>query len=110
MVNTRLSYEPLYGKLPGDALHSRIGEEIKPEIIILDSNLSGIDGIKVCRQIRELALEKYIYVLMLTSLRNEAHRELAINTGVDIYMTKPFEVDGLISSLQELSQRQNQPS
>jgi len=58
-----------------------------PDLVILDVLLPGLDGLEVCRRIREQAPTP---VVMLTALGEETDRVLGLELGADDYVTKPF--------------------
>lgn len=60
------------------------------DLIILDILLPGLNGLEVCRQIREMKMQ--VPVLMLTSKAEESDKVLALELGADDYMTKPFGI------------------
>ena len=59
----------------------------KPEIVILDIMLPGIDGIETCRRIREFS---YCPILFLSSRNDDIDKILGLSIGGDDYVTKPF--------------------
>jgi DNA-binding response OmpR family regulator len=59
----------------------------RPDLVILDLMLPGIDGLEVCRRLRETGP---IPVIMLTALGSENDRVLGLEVGADDYVTKPF--------------------
>ncbi|MDF1606262.1 response regulator transcription factor [Nocardioides sp. YIM 152315] len=70
---------------------------LRPDLVTLDLGLPGIDGIEVCRQIREIS---DAYIVMVTARADEIDRLLGLETGADDFMAKPF-------SLKELQARVN---
>lgn len=76
------------------------------DLIILDLALPGIDGIEVCRRIREKP--GYVPVLMLTSRSSEADRVLGLETGADDYVTKPFSIRELLARVRAIFRRSEQ--
>ena len=64
----------------------RIAEQ-QPDLVVLDLMLPGIDGLEVCRRLRE---HWPIPVVMLTALGEETDRVVGFETGADDYVTKPF--------------------
>jgi DNA-binding response OmpR family regulator len=64
----------------------RIAEQ-PPDLVVLDLMLPGIDGLEVCRRLRE---RWPIPVVMLTALGDENDRLVGFETGADDYVTKPF--------------------
>lgn len=65
------------------------------DIILLDITLPGLDGIEVCRRLREQGVRTP--VIMLTSRDEEVDKVLAISLGADDYLTKPFSVRELLA-------------
>lgn len=72
-------------------------------LIILDIMLPGLDGISVCRNIREK--DKQIPILMVTARVEEIDRVLGLELGADDYMTKPFSVRELTARVRALLRR-----
>lgn len=66
----------------------------KPDLVILDLMLPGIDGIEVCRRIRETS---NMPILMLTARDAVEDRVLGLDSGADDYVTKPFDIDELLA-------------
>lgn len=62
-----------------------------PDLIILDLMMPKIDGIEVCRQLKNNALTRKIPVLMLTAKGEMSDKVVGIRAGADDYLTKPFE-------------------
>ena len=64
-------------------------------VLILDWLMPGMDGLEVCRQVRNLLLENYTYIVLLTSLEGKSNYLEAMEAGADDFMTKPFDADQL---------------
>lgn len=60
----------------------------RPDVIVLDLMLPGIDGFEVCRQVREKMPETF--VIMLTAKGQDSDKILGLELGADDYMVKPF--------------------
>src|SRR3954471_5928654 len=60
----------------------------RPDLVVLDLMMPGIDGIEVCRRPRKQLPD--LPVVMLTALGEEADRVLGLEVGADDYVTKPF--------------------
>lgn len=73
------------------------------DIIILDIMLPELDGIEVCRRIRQQQIMTPI--LMLTARSEEIDKVLAIDLGADDYMTKPFSIRELLSRVKARMRR-----
>lgn len=74
----------------------------KPDLVLLDAMLPRLSGFDVCRALRLDGDLKRTPVLMLTALGGEADIDRAFASGVDAYMTKPFDGDRLLGKLAEL--------
>jgi phosphoserine phosphatase RsbU/P len=65
-------------------------------VVVSDWNMPGGDGLEVCRQIRRMEREHYIYfVLLSTNLPTSHNQLLAYDAGVDDFLSKPVDADGL---------------
>ncbi|CAE6499156.1 MAG TPA: DNA-binding response regulator [Nitrosomonas nitrosa] len=74
------------------------------DVVILDLGLPGIDGIDLCRRLRQDAL-RFIPVLMLTARDSLANKLDGFNAGADDYLTKPFDLKELAARVKVLSER-----
>lgn len=87
-------------------LHLAVSQDF--DIIILDLNLPGMDGLEVCRRLRQEA-QKNTPVLMLTA-RDTLDQKLAgFDSGADDYLVKPFALQELGARLAALGRRQRKP-
>ena len=66
-----------------------------PELAILDWMMPGVDGLKVCTNVRTLANGAYTYVIMLSARDNPRDVVAAIRAGADDYVSKPFDPEVL---------------
>ena len=74
----------------------------QPELIILDLNLPGMDGMEVAARLRQ---ESDVYILMLTARTEEADRVAGLRIGADDYLTKPFSPRELVARVQAILRR-----
>ena len=74
-----------------------------PDLIILDLNLPGMDGIEVAARLRQ---ESEVYILMLTARSEEADRVAGLRIGADDYLTKPFSPRELVARVEAILRRQ----
>ena len=65
-------------------------EKERPNLIIVDWMLPGMDGIDLTKKIRKIKSPQRTPIIMLTARDEEADRERAFKAGVDRYITKPF--------------------
>lgn len=75
-----------------------------PDLVVLDLMLPGMNGVEVCRRLRELAP---IPVIMLTARGEEEDRIMGLNLGADDYITKPFSPGELTARVKALLRRAN---
>lgn len=73
------------------------------DLVILDWNLPGLEGIDVCRNYRDSGGEAYI--IMLTGQSSQACKEHGLDTGADDYVTKPFDTRELAARIRALLRR-----
>ncbi|MGQ9599385.1 MAG: response regulator transcription factor [Anaerolineae bacterium] len=74
----------------------------KPDLVVLDLMLPGLDGFEVCRVLRR---ETSIPILMLTARAGEIDRVVGIEVGADDYLTKPFSMRELLARVKALLRR-----
>ncbi len=76
--------------------------EARPDIVVLDLMLPGIDGLEVCRRLR---LQGSLPIVMLTALGGEADRVVGLELGADDYVTKPFSPRELVLRVDSVLRR-----
>lgn len=74
----------------------------KPDLVILDIMLPGIDGFEVCSRIKEDPAISHIPVLILTAKKNSQDIARGQQVGCDAYITKPFKSAKVLDMVQEL--------
>ena len=90
----------------GSSFYAAItGEKEKPQLIVLDVMLPGIDGIELLRRIRANAALKQKPIVMATAKGSEYDRIQGLDLGADYYLTKPFGVMELISCVKAVLRR-----
>lgn len=77
-------------------------ESCDPQLVILDLMLPGMDGLAVCRRIREKHL---VPVIMLTARSEEVDRVLGLEVGADDYIVKPFGIRELLARVRSMLRR-----
>jgi len=75
----------------------------KPDLVILDIMLPGLDGFETCKKIREQ--DQHIPVIMLTAKSQESDKLLGFELGADDYVTKPFSAKELIARVRAVLKR-----
>lgn len=73
-----------------------------PDLIILDIMMPKMNGYKVSRLLKFDKKYKHIPIIMLTARTQEKDRMLGEETGADMYVTKPFEMDDLVNTIRNI--------
>ncbi len=74
----------------------------RPDLVVLDVMLPGLDGIEVCRRLREFT---DAYVIMLTARDEEIDKIVGLSVGADDYLVKPFSPRELIARIRAMLRR-----
>ena len=80
----------------------RLAREAHPDLVVLDLMLPGMDGIEVCRLLRE---ESEVPIVMLTARVEEEDRLAGLDLGADDYVTKPFSPRELAARIRAVLRR-----
>jgi len=75
------------------------------ELVVLDVNMPGLNGMQFCRLLKENPATAALPVLMLTGLKGESRMLEGLKTGADDYVTKPFSVKELLARIEALLRR-----
>jgi len=86
----------------GNEALAKINTE-QPDLVILDLMLPGLDGLEVCRRVRQEGLP--VAVIMLTAKDQEIDRVLGLELGADDYITKPFSPRELVARVKAVLRR-----
>jgi DNA-binding response OmpR family regulator len=90
-----------------EAADGRVALELarsrRPDLVLLDIMLPGMDGFEVCRVLRR---EKSLPILMLTARDDEVDKIVGLELGADDYMTKPFSMRELLARVKALLRRE----
>lgn len=88
-----------YDVVPVSSGVEAMEEIVKPDtpaVLLLDWIMPGMDGLEVCRRVRELDIDKRIpYIIMLSVKEGPSNVVEGLNTGADDYVAKPFDPDEL---------------
>jgi two-component system alkaline phosphatase synthesis response regulator PhoP len=80
-----------------------------PDLFLVDIMLPGIDGLEVCRNLKENPQTKNIPIIILTAKSEEFDKVLGLELGADDYITKPFSTRELLARIKALFRRINIP-
>ncbi|WP_294156455.1 response regulator transcription factor [uncultured Clostridium sp.] len=83
----------------------KLANEEKPNLMLLDLMLPGIDGFDVCKEIKKNKDMKNISIIMLTAKGEELDKILGLELGADDYITKPFSVRELLARVKAVLRR-----
>jgi DNA-binding response OmpR family regulator len=102
-VAARLRSEGFHVEIAKDGLAAvDLCRTYRPDLVVLDLMLPGIDGLEVCRRIQR---DRHTPVLMLTARDSESDLEVGLGVGGDDYMTKPFSPRELVARVRALLRR-----
>lgn len=88
----------------GESVFTAI-KTFRPDLIVLDLMLPKMDGIQVCRKLREM--DNRVPIIMLTAMQDLGDKVLGLDNGADDYMTKPFSPQELVSRIRAVLRRMN---
>lgn len=98
--NLRTHYR-IFTATDGDAALSLIKEH-PIELVITDVMMPGMDGIKLCKTIKQNINTSHIYVIMLTAMDDVDHQLTGLRNGADDYLAKPFVLSVLTTKISNL--------
>src|SRR5438046_4383083 len=97
---TREGYE-VEGVGDGSQAVARFGQ-LKPDLVILDIMLPGVDGLTICKEIRK---QSQVPIIMLTARDEVTDKVVGLEVGADDYLTKPFHPQELVARAKALLRR-----
>ena len=78
-----------------------INEE-KPQVVFLDVMMPKMNGMEVCRRVKKEQGLSDVYIILLTAKGQELDRQKGQEVGADLYMTKPFDPEVILSKAREV--------
>src|SRR5690242_8162243 len=73
-----------------------------PQLVFLDVMMPKMNGMEVCRRVKkELGLDN-VFIVLLTAKGQEVDRQKGQEVGADVYMTKPFDPEAILSKAREV--------
>lgn len=76
-----------------------LAKEKRPDLVILDIMMPEMNGFEVLKKLREMKETESIPVIMLTGLSEKPKMRLALDSGIEYYIVKPFEFHDLLSKV-----------
>ena len=102
-VRVRLASEGYAVRVAGDGPEAlRMAADERPDLVVLDLMLPGMDGLEVCREIQR---RDWVPVLMLTARTEESDKVAGFAVGADDYLTKPFSMRELAARVRAILRR-----
>jgi DNA-binding response OmpR family regulator len=79
-----------------------------PDAILLDMDIpEPYGGVEVCRRLRETADTRYVPIIAISSLTDDASKERALEAGAGAYYTKPFSPTALLKEIESIGARES---
>ncbi|MFT5366189.1 MAG: phosphate regulon transcriptional regulator PhoB [Candidatus Latescibacterota bacterium] len=88
----------------GEGVQQQVQQD-RPDLIILDLMLPGMDGLEVCKRLKQDAHTREIPVVMLTARKDEIDRIVGLELGADDYVIKPFSPRELVLRIRAILRR-----
>ena len=85
----------------GEAALEIIQEE-KPNLVFLDVMMPKMNGMEVCRRVKKELGMSDVFIILLTAKGQELDRQKGLDVGADVYMTKPFDPEVLLTKAREV--------
>lgn len=88
----------------------RLAREHRPDLLVLDLMLPGVDGLEICRLLRRDQHTASMAIIMLTAKAEEVDRIVGLEMGADDYIVKPFSPRELVARVKAVLRRGQAPS
>jgi CheY-like chemotaxis protein len=76
-----------------------VAEDFRPNLILLDIMMPGMDGYEVCKQIRANPVHKHTKIIMVSAKAMTSERIEGYEAGANVYIAKPFDEDELLMKI-----------
>jgi two-component system KDP operon response regulator KdpE len=97
LIRSNLSVRGFDTLVSTDGLRAlKLLESGRPDVVLLDLMLPGVDGFELCREMRE---RSSVGIIVVSARRGERDKVTALNVGADDYMTKPFSIEELLARI-----------
>ena len=103
MLQRRLTRAGFEVKIATNGAHAvEWAKTLRPDLIVMDLNLPGLNGFEATRRLKDQAETRHIPIVVLSSHFEESHRVKATAAGCDAYETKPADFDRLTGIIRSL--------
>ncbi len=82
-------------------------EAEKPQLVFLDVMMPKLNGMEVCRRVKQELLLDKVFIVLLTAKGQELDRMKGQEVGADVYMTKPFDPEMILAKAREVLGMEN---
>lgn len=90
-------------KEAGDGLQAaRIAEEMRPDAVVTDYSMPGLNGIDLCRYLRAQPETCHAKLLLMTAMPLTNLRSTALAAGVDVVLAKPFTAMSMLNTVEKM--------
>lgn len=101
LLGKMLSYNGYQTEVASDGFEAGVKTiQFKPDLMILDLFMPGMNGFEVCRQIKKQSNTSHIKILAYTGFDTTENKERIIQAGADGYMVKPVEMATLLKNIE----------
>ncbi len=76
--------------------------EIVPDVVFLDVNMPGVDGLEICRYLRRDPTTANVPIIVVSANEEKAHQEAALQAGANYYIVKPAMIEDLERALRRV--------
>jgi two-component system, OmpR family, alkaline phosphatase synthesis response regulator PhoP len=77
-------------------------KEERPQLVFLDVMMPKMNGMEVCRRVKKELAFNDVYIILLTAKGQELDRQKGKEVGADLYMTKPFDPEAILSKARQV--------
>ena len=84
-------------------------EDARPDLVLLDLMLPGMDGLEVCRRLRSNEKTAHVPIIMVTAKAEEIDAIIGLGVGADDYIRKPFGLKELVARVRAVLRRAEEP-
>lgn len=77
----------------------RMAQDKRPQLIFMDLQLPGIDGIKATKILKQTPQTRDIPIVAVSSYAYEREKQLFLGAGGDVYLTKPIDIDTILATV-----------
>jgi DNA-binding response OmpR family regulator len=88
----------------------KIAQAHRPDLLVLDLTLPDLDGLEVCRRLRENPRHQHLPILVTSARASAPERILGLKTGADDYLIKPFVPEELVARINAILRRAQSPA